>query len=64
VAETVHEQVRPAHQEAVDQYEVGADLEPGSRVDAAGCRKQVELDGEDVLQRQPEHEDRDADAEQ
>jgi hypothetical protein len=64
VAETVHEQVGSAHQEAVDQHEVGADLQPGSRVDAPGCRKQVELDGEDILERQAEHEDRDADAQQ
>jgi hypothetical protein len=38
--------------------------QPGSWVDAPGRGQQVELDREDVLERQPEDEDRDADAQQ
>ena len=36
----------------------------GARIDPPGGGQQVELDGEDVLQGQPQDEDRDADAEE
>ena len=36
----------------------------GARIDPPGGGQQVELDGEDVLEGQPQDEDRDADAEQ
>src|SRR6266511_778731 len=64
VLEGIHQQIRAAGQEGVDDHEMGHAIEVHPGVEPTGGRQPPELDGEEELERVPQHEDRDRDPEQ